>query len=169
MHFISAKLPDDILSQLRKSDGVVIKEECEIKVVELVDSEKGTSVFKAFLKDEREVDPLLYPSFGPPLSPYVVPNIQVEVWNILASFQILRSHDFAPGAVINFIPASFPIPAGIQYRHAQAIQAVQEELQHPTRLAVNCPGIAGLPSGQVICDLSIQYANVAVVTRIRMH
>jgi hypothetical protein len=56
-----------------------------------------------------------------------VPHIQVEVWNILASFQPLYVDSFRPGApLIQHIPAQFPVLGGYQYHAKIAIQCVQQ-------------------------------------------
>jgi hypothetical protein len=166
---VCGTLPKDLIDVLRETPNVIIRDQCEIIIVELVESPDGMDVFSQFLQYEKEIDPLLHVDFGAPLSPYVVPHIQVEVWNILSSFQPLDVDSFRPGApLIQHIPAQFPVLGGYQYHHAKiALQCVQQEIQNPTHLAQFVPGLIGLPSGQVICDLTIQYANAAVVTRIR--
>ena len=61
-----------------------------IPIFGLVNSRGGNS---AFLDDDNEVDPHMYPSFGYPLNPYVSPAAQIEVFNLLTTFQPLKSLD----------------------------------------------------------------------------
>jgi hypothetical protein len=165
---VCALLPQHIIHEFRDLRNVVVRDQCEIMVFELVESPEGRDIFHHFLQDDLEIDPLLHPTFGPPLSPYVAPHIQVEVWNILSSFQSLHAEAFRASApLIQHIPTKFPVLGGYQYLAKIAIQCVQQEIQNPIHLAQFVPGIVGLRSGQVICDLTIQYANAAIVTRIR--
>jgi hypothetical protein len=165
---VRTSLPSAILEHLRQFERVVVREECEIKIVELVESVEGMRYFMEFLGDDEEVDPILTPNFGHPMYPYINPVIQIEVFNLLATYQPLAAADFLPGVVIPFVIAQFPIiGGGIQFHHAKiAIQAVQSEIQNLLIFNNNCPGLTSLPSGQVICDLSIFYANAVVVTRL---
>jgi hypothetical protein len=165
---ISAKLPKNIIDRLIACDGVVLREDSEINVIEIVESVDAQQVYKDFLVSlEEDVDPLLSPGFGHPLFPYVSANVQVEVYNLLETFRPLTAANIAAGG-FPYIPAVFPVLGGVQYHHAQiAIQAVQKEIQTAAIFNVHCPGIVALPSGNTICDLTITYANVVVVTRIR--
>jgi hypothetical protein len=96
-----------------------------------------------------------------------VVRAQVEVYNLLETFRPLTAAHIAAGG-FPYIPAVFPVLGGVQYHHAQiAIQAVQEEIQTAAIFNVQCPGIGAVPSGNTICDLTITYANVVIVTRIR--
>ena len=170
VHFnISTKLPAKLASQLKKCSGVNVREECEIKIFELVNSEEGTELFYSFLKDGKKSDPLIYASFGPILHPYVSPPIQVEVQDILSSFQPLMAADFLPGAgPVVRIPAPALVLGGFQFQQAKiACLAVVEEIQLPNRIGAALVGINSVPSGQVICDLNLTYANCVVVIRIR--
>ena len=167
---VGASLPKGLLQGLRKCNDVVFRENCEIPIVELVESEAGTDMFLEFLKDEHKDDPWLFPNFGHPLYPYIPPNIQVEVYNLLTTYQPLVAASFHPGAAqFPFIVANLPIlGGGVQYHHAKiAIHALYMEIQQISTFAANCPGIASLVSGQIICDLNIMYANAVVVIRLR--
>ena len=165
---ISANLPKNIIDRLIACDGVVLREDSLINVIEIVESVDAQQVYKDFLVSrEEDVDPLLSPGFGHPIYPYVSVQVQVEVYNLLETFRPLTATDIAAGG-FNYIPAVFPVLGGVQYHHAQiAIQAVQEEIQTAAIFNVQCPGIVALPSGNTICDLTITYANVVIVTRIR--
>jgi hypothetical protein len=165
---ILANLPTSIIEELAACEGVVVREDSSINIIEIVDSEAGKAVHKRFLTtDPQEVDPLLTPGFGHPLYPYVPVATQLEVYNILSTFRPLATADFV-GGVFPFIPAVFPIFGGFRYNRAKiAIQAVQEELQTVALFSNQCPGIAAIQPGQIICDLTITYANVVIVTRIR--
>ena len=165
---ISTKLPKSVINKLVKCDGVVLHKDCEVNVVEIVNSIDGQEIYKSFLmSDTEEVDPVLFPAFGNPLFPYIPVNTQIEVYNLLETFRSLRAADIVAGG-FPFIPAVFPVLGGLRYHHAKiAIQAVQEEIQTVAIFAAQCPGIVALPSGNTICDLTVTYANALVVTRIR--
>lgn len=165
---VSTSLPGCVLDALKKIADVNVRDG-EIPVIELVNSREGNSLFLDFLDDNSEVDPvdpLLSPAFGNPLSPYVVPIAQVEVYNLLATYQPLLSQDLALN-VFPFIPAQLPVMGGFQYHHAKrAILAVQEQIQNPTRFANMCPGLCATATANVICDLSIIFGNAVIVIRI---
>ena len=123
---VSTSLPDCVLNALKQFADVIVRDG-EIPVIELVESREGKSVFIKFLHDNSEVDPLLSPAFGNPLNPYVSPIAQVEVFNLLATYQPLLLPDLAAN-VFPFIPAQLPVMAGFQYHHSKrAILAVQED------------------------------------------
>lgn len=162
---VTTSLPRCFLDSLELFDDVKVREG-DIPVFELVESRGGTSAFLEYLGDDNEVDPLMYPSFGNPLNPYISPVAQIEVFNLLATFQPLKSEDLVAN-VFPFIIAQFPLIGGFQYHHAKrVIQSVQSQIQNPTRFAVFCPGLCATPNGSAICDLTIMYANAAVVLRI---
>ena len=162
---VTTSLPGCFLDSLKQFDDVKVRDG-EIPIFELVNSRGGNSAFLDFLGDDNEVDPLMYPSFGSPLNPYVSPVAQIEVFNLLATFQPLKSLDMVAN-VFPFIVAQLLLMGGFQYHHAKrAIQSVQAQIQNPTRFAAFCPGLCATPNGNVICDLTIMYANAAVVLRI---
>lgn len=166
---VCAKLRDDVLLALRNCDGVHIRDDSEVKIVELVESREGQELFFQFLQDGNEVDPVLLPQFGPLAYPYVPLAVQLEVYDILQSFQSSVAADFRAGAgPIPLIPAPQVVLGGFQYHHAKiACHAVQEEIQQPNRIGAVFPGLNSILSGQVICDLNLTYANCIVVIRIR--
>lgn len=165
---ISAKLPKDLLRQLRDCEGVKIREDCEVKIVELVDSMAGQTRFYQFLQDGNEIDPVLLPQFGPLAYPYVPLAVQLEVYDILQSFQPLLAADFLPRAgPVPLLPAPVHVIGGFQYHHGTACSAVHEEIQRPHRINFPFPGLRSLPSGQVICDVNLTFANCIVVIRLR--
>ena len=95
-----------------------------------------------------------------------LPETHRQVFNLLATFQPLKSQDLVAD-VFPFIIAQLPVMGGFQYHHTKrAIQSVQAQIQKPTRFAVSCPGLCATPNGNVICDLFITYANAVVVLRI---
>jgi hypothetical protein len=83
---VCAKLSDDVLTKLRGCDGVNIREESEVKIVELVESFEGQQLFFQLLQDGIEVDPVLLPQFGPLAFPCVPVAVQLEVYDVLQSF-----------------------------------------------------------------------------------
>jgi hypothetical protein len=166
---VCAKLPENVLLKLGECDGVNIRAESEVKIVELVESVEGQNLFFEFLQDGNEVDPVLLPQFGALAVPYVPVAVQLEVYDILQSFQALTAADFQPGApAVPLIPAPPVVLGGFQYHHAKiACHAVQEEIQQPNRIAAAFPALNLVVSGQIICDLNLTYANCVVVIRIR--
>ena len=82
---VTTSLPRFFLDSLKLFDDVKVRGG-EIPIFELVESRSGNSAFLQYLGDDNEVDPLMYPSFGNPLHPYVSPVAQIEVFNLLATF-----------------------------------------------------------------------------------
>lgn len=163
---ISAKLPKAVVDKLKACEGVVLRQDSVMNVMEIVESIDGQEVYREFLMTGAE-EGILSPGFGHPLSPYISVNTQVEVYNLLETFRPLAAANIVAGGFPH-IPAVFPVLGGMQYHHAKiAIQAVQEEMQTTALFAAQCPGIVALPSGNTICDLTITYANIVIVTRIR--
>lgn len=168
---VNTVLPKCIINALVEK-GATVRKDCGIHVIECV-SEILVGEFLSFLGKEEEVkcDPLLVPLFGPPLAQYVSPNVQAEVHYLLHSFQPLLRAAFHPGGVIPvnpMNPAFIPPLGGYQFHHAQiAIQKVQQEITNPQHFVAQCPFLAGLNGGYVICDLNIHYANCVVVQKLR--
>ncbi len=113
---VTTSLSDCFLDSLKQFDDVKVCDG-EIPIYHLVNSYGGNSVFLELLGDNNEVDPLMYPSFGNPLNPYVSPVAQIEVFNLLATFQPLKSQDLVAN-VFPFIVAQLPLLGGFQYHHA---------------------------------------------------
>jgi hypothetical protein len=61
---VCATLPKDLIDVLRETPNVIIRDQCEIMIVELVRSPDGIDVFSQFLQDDKEIDPLLHVDFG---------------------------------------------------------------------------------------------------------
>jgi hypothetical protein len=117
-------------------------------------------------KSDEEVDPIIIHSFGHPLFPFVSPPIQVEVFHLLATYQKLLTANFVG---LSFAPANFPIVGGgVQFHHEKsAVKALILEIQELSMFAVNCPGLASVTSGNIICDLNIIFANANILLRLR--
>ena len=96
---VTTSLPRCFLDSLKLLDDVKVRDG-EISIYELVNSRGGNSAFLDILGDDKEADPLIYPSFGNPLNPYISPLAQIEVFNLLATFQPLKSQDL----VVNVFP-----------------------------------------------------------------
>lgn len=167
---VTTSLPDKLIDDLVKA-GAKVRKDCEIHIIELVDSEEASACYNEFLTSQnKDVDPILVPQFGNPMYPYQPPAIQNEVHRLLESFRPLTAAHFAPGGPpIMAFPLPVPPPLlGYQYQHAQiAIQKVQQEICNPTTMPAVCPGIVQVQPGQIITDLSIIYSNCAVVQRLR--
>ena len=112
-----------------------------------------------------EDDPSVVPSFAMPGA--VTHQVQLEVLNIIASYQLLAAADFAGGA-LPVIAQALAIPPALiwNYHHAQmAVVGVVERLSNPGH-GPNTATINNLPIGAFICDLTLFYANVAFVLHI---
>ena len=138
-------------------------------IIELRSDESQESFRNFLVADVEEVDPVVQVTFGPPMNPFISPAAQVEVWNVISTYQPLKKEAFLPGAPQILwipIPNGNP-PAGVQYHHAQiALQKVQEEIEHPDRLTNNLPLLQGMDAARVICDFTIVYANCIIVRRL---
>ena len=167
---VTTSLPEKVVDDLINA-GAKVRKDCEIHIIELVDSEPASARYNEFLASrDKEVDPILVPQFGNQMYPYQAPAIQNEVHRFLDAFRPLTGAHSAPGGPpIATLPLPVPPPLlGYQYQHAQiSIQKVQQEICNPTAMPVVCPGIVQVPSGHIIADLSIIYANCAVVQRLR--
>ena len=128
-------IPGCLLDSLKQFDDIKVRDG-EIPVFELVNSRGANSAFLDFLGDDNEVDPLMYPSFGSPLNPYVDPVAQIEVFNLLATFQHLKTLDLIAN-VFPFIVAQFPLMGGFQYHHSNRFKhkfKTQRGLRHFVRV-----------------------------------
>ena len=166
---LTAKFPLKWLKQLQQAGATIENMVDGMKAVHMTEEhqEGAREMFTKLLSAESsvEVDPLVYPHFGVPI--VVVAGIQVEVWNILGTYQPLLREAFLPNAPAIVIQNINNHPGlGYQYQHAQiALAKVRERLQNP---GIQCPFIDGSPGGGFICDLHITYANGIVVNeRIR--
>jgi hypothetical protein len=166
---VRTSLPTSIVNVLREK-GSTIREECEIKIIELLEKVSIQAYDNFLISSDEEMDPLLMPVFGAPLSQYVSVNVQAEVHQLLATFQSL----LADALTCNTLPhlarfGQVPPVGGYQYHHTPiAIQRVMQEIENPNPGFV-VPGLNNVPSGNVICDMSITYSNCIVVRRIRRH
>ena len=164
---ITSKLPKGVLESLEKK-GADVQKKSKIWIVEL-NSEESQQYFKDFLEGPDEVDPAVYVTFGPPLNPFIAPQAQLEVWNIISSYQPLTREAFLPGGQIHWIPIPNGVPpgAGFQYHHAKiALQKVQEEIERPGRLAEHLPCLVAMNDARPICYFNIVYANCIVSKRL---
>ena len=167
----SADLPESLLEEISKTAGVAVSRETKnFTTYNISNSSGAMSLYKMYLLNNSVfLDPFLRPMFGGPHYSFIPPLIQREVYNLLLTFQPLVQANFVPGAGIPpFIQAALSVPAGVRYHHCKiAIQAVQEELQTVNLFAAQCPGLAQLASGQIICDLEIRYKHTIIIIRIR--
>ena len=109
---ITSSLPAKTIQDLKEA-GAAILDDGDIPVIVLVESQKATELYMAFLAGDIAVDPLLLPTFGNPLAPYQSANVQAEVHSMLATFQPLPANAFQPAAApIPLIPAPLIPPLG---------------------------------------------------------
>lgn len=113
----------------------------------------------------EDQDPLVNPTFL--FANTVTPAVQMNVYNIISTYEPLLAQNFAGGAAPFILPMVQAPPAFMwQYHYAQmAIPALIGRIGDPGPGA-NTADILGLPSGSFICDLSIIYGNAVFVIRI---
>eukprot|EP01032_Pedospumella_encystans_P013921 gene13921-16008_t len=166
MQTVHVSLSESVLGQIEDSGVVVRKCPGSLPIYDVTDNQPGLSVLNSYWTSSSEMDPVLIPSFGNVMDPYITPAAQVEVLSILGSFQAQNDSDLTGSFPLSI---SFAVPlGGFQYNQSQTVLlAVQEELQELIRFGRECRALAALPAGHVICDLSIIYANA--ILAIRMH
>lgn len=171
---VKVKLPKDLLDKL-ECNGAKVNKICSRMPLYTIGMDisdiEADKIYMDYLQSQDEVDPLLIATFGDPLNPFVNANIQQEVLYLLSCFQPMRKAEIV--GLANFVPQPIPVPFvlpagnGYQYHHAQiAIQRVQQEIEFPQVFANVCTNLVQLPSGNVICDLTIGYANCHIIRRI---
>merc|ERR1712137_85152 len=140
----------------KMGDGMVL-----VSMRKKVEHQAARDTFTKLLSDDGsvDVDPYVIPHFGVPV--FVHPVMQLEVYNILATYQPLLRNAFLPGAPPIIIQNINHHPNGYQFHHAQiALAKVRERLQNP---GPQCPLMDAVPAGGFICDLELIYANGIVV------
>lgn len=161
-------LPRGLVTKLRASAGIQILEG-ERSVLNISDSPQAIALYKEFLSDGDggNADPMVTPVFG--VLPFQSRAVEAEVWSLLQTFEPMMTADFSPGAApLQLVPAVHVPLGGVLYHHSKiALQAVQDEITSLHRFAAACPALAAVPSGQIICDLVIQYAHNNIVQRLR--
>jgi hypothetical protein len=166
---LSTPMPKYFLNYLTTFNNVTVQDG-EIPLIELVNSPEACSAFIDFtngVEDDKNNNILLYPTFGHPLEPYINPLEQIEVFNLLATYESLLIPDLIAN-IFPYINAKFPIMGGFQYYKTKlVIQAVKDQIQNPTYFIDKCTGLCAIPNGNTICDLSITYANAVIVIRIK--
>lgn len=166
---ICTALPQTTIEELR-NNGAEVRDACKIIVINVLDSQP-IEIFDKFLQADKEVDPLLTPHFGNPAAPYVAYNIQLEIYQLLHAYQQILAANLGAGVPLPQLTpiANLDIPpgGGYQYHHAQiAINYVMKQIENPD-VGLGLVGLPHVPSGTVVCDLSITYSNCVVVRRLR--
>ena len=161
-------LPKNIIKVLKKASGVDFQQGYpgDVSVIDLTDSVEGTSIYMQWLLENDDIDPGVVVNFGNPVNPWVNVNCQVEVHGLLNTFRTLSRTDFVAGAVLPaFNPGpGFPPGGGYVFHHSSiALHMVVSEIQTPIRYAVSCPFLLGVPVGNLICMITMTYANCMVV------
>lgn len=166
-------LPTHIVCALRATAGVIFTagaSESDRAMIDFSESAEGTRLFEEYLTHGGIVGyPRVLPTFGAPFAQFVSTFVQAEVWNLLATFEPLTDASFACGAAIpTLVSVEIPPAGGFKYNHSEiSLQAVQDEIVSLTRFASACPALAAVPSGNVICDLCIEYATCKFMLRLR--
>ena len=171
---VKVKLQKEVLDKLESNGAKVIKicTSMPLYMIGIDECDKtADEIYMNYLQSEDEVDPLIIATFGDPLNPFVNANIQQEVFYLLSCFQPMLKPEIV--GLTNDVPQSIPIPFALppgnmyQYHTQIAIQRVQHEIECPQVFANVCTNLVQLPSGNVICDLTICYANCHIIRRIR--
>lgn len=168
MRTVDASLSESVLDQIEDAGVVVRKCPGSQPIYEVIDNQPGLSVLNSYWTNSSAMDPVLIPTFGNVMDPYITPAAQVEVLSILGSFQAQTDSALTGSFPLSI---SFAVPlAGFQYNQSQTVLiAVQEELQQLIRFGRECRALATLPSGHIICDLSIIFANAILTIRMYRH
>eukprot|EP01031_Cornospumella_fuschlensis_P026465 gene26464-31985_t len=168
---IVEKVPAIILNKLKNAQDVKVAKvsgegKSSFLQIDITESTQGTLIWEEWLSSGGSADPMISPFFGPPLNSFVGPLAQTEVHHLLSTFQPLLAPSLTPGAPpIPFVAG--PVVAAYNYRGNISISQVRAEIQNPLRFPALCPAITALPGGQVLCDLSITYANCMIMDRLR--
>ena len=126
-------------------------------------------MYKECLLRGENIDEGVLPTFGAVMNAYVNPYAQQEVHGLLFTYRPLLKAAFEPGGALPayaFGPGYAP-GGGYRYNHSQnALHAVLDEICTLRNYAAACPLLAGLPIGDLICDISITYANCMVLMKL---
>lgn len=172
---VETQVPVDVLESLQECEGVLILGH-NPTIYDLTESAEGTEAFIEHLREnvigEAVYDPFVSPIFGNPLAPFVNPQAQAEVFNLLSTFQPLLAGHFANnGPAIPWNPMIFAgrnFLGGLQFQHAKVVLlGLIEELQTNARFANQCPVLFAVPPGNVVCNLMLQYTNANIAIQIR--
>jgi len=159
---ISTALPQTTIKELRKN-GAKVRDSCEVIVINVIDYQP-IKIFDKFLQDDKKVDPLLTPHFGNPATPYVAYDIQLEIYQLLHAYQ---QNDSPLPRLAPIANLGIPPGGGYQYHHSQiSINNVMKQIENPD-VRLGLIGLPHVPSGTIVCDLSITYSNCVVVRRLR--
>lgn len=161
-------LPGDILNALKRTSRVKFTpgRYGDAAVSDLTESAQGKDLYMDWLSESGEINSGVYPIFGNPVTPWVNVNCQLEVHGLLYSFKSLREADFAPGVALPPFNTGPGFPSGGCYVYDQsliALHMVISEIHSPARYALSCPWLVGVPVGDLVCTLTIIYANCIVV------
>lgn len=169
-------LPVDLVSALRAAAGVRVYEfddKFPTEALDLSDSAEGMRLYDGFLKDTMSTTdtPVVVPTFGEPAAPFVSEFVQAEVWNLLATFELLTDASFAADAPeLALVNLMTPQARGFSFHRSDiALQAAMSEIASPSRFAAACVALAAVPGGNVICDLILQYENCKFTHRLRKY
>ena len=163
------KLPAKIISRLKSIEGVRFTRGCfgDLAELDLIDSQEGVILYKEFLLKGENIDQGIQPTFGSPLNPCVNVNVQTEVHGLLFTFRPLLKAAFeAGGALPAYAAGPGHAPGGYIYHNSQSVHAVIDEICTPTPYAAACPFLSDLPIGNLICHISITYANCMVLMKL---
>ena len=152
MILIETILPDDLINNLKKCENIIFKK-CfssqDIPIMHLNNSDTAMKMFLEYLQNDDNIyekhGPVVMAHFGHPMNPYINPSTQVEVLNLLNTYQQYNGE---------FIPIVIPPLGGnYQYNSNKSIYLAYLNIQN-------------LESETTICDLNITFANILVTISI---
>lgn len=161
---LTTLLPEEILSSLHNFSDVFF-DDGDIPIVNLTISKNGTDFILDYFSNNGSntiTQILLIPSFGNPNNPYIEPNIQVEVFNLLTTFQ---SYDSKNNETLSYKNTQFPIRGGHKFCSNTGIYKLHNQIQNAQAFQNQCTGLISIPLGQTICDLTIIFSNAVIVLR----
>ena len=165
----AARVPDSVLKNAVKAGAT--REDCPVEdlcILRMPYGDAAWGVFREWI-DELDADPGVLAIFAPSaniVNTAVTPNNEVAM-AIQNEANSIINH-YAPLVEANFpnpvIPAPISAPVmPINVRHAKfALNGMFERIQSIND--PNYPTLSNLPSGSYICNVLIQWANVAHTT-----
>jgi len=170
---ISTLLPIQMYEQFRDDYHVVVHpiDHSNPALIDLTNSPQAAALYENYLnQDITEVqDPAVAPYFPFGADVVFLPtSVQLEVYRVINSFTALRAEHLMENnpPQILFTRTFQHKALGFRMHVKAALSYVINEIRTSQRFAVECPGLAALPVGTIICNLQITYKNALLVFRI---
>jgi hypothetical protein len=162
MIYIKTHLPEILIDRLKKCEHIVFRN-CisneDIPILELNNSDTGITMFLDYLKNDNIIyeknGPILRPHFGNPIYPSINPLTQVELLNLLYTYQ-QNNTEF-------IIPSSYTY--NIQYNSNSYIYLLFVNIKN--KIHKECPLLNNLEPDTIICYFTITYSNIIVIITLK--